>query len=168
MPSSRECSLQAGKALSQIADRVTAVSAWILAWLGVVCLLLSLGLETIAHPQPQVTNRSAKNLVSVSSHPILPGTSTKFTRGSRASPRARFSRPGLFLRADDVCPPGPAWLDSCGPPDIGRGLSATLSCWLSQQPKKVRTDCAFPQKFRKFPTPTMPNSKTQGFVTGSN
>jgi hypothetical protein len=167
MPRSLECSLQAGKALSQIADRVTAVSAWVLAWLGVVCLLLSLGLDTSAHPHPQVANRSPRSLVSLSSHRILPGTSTKFTR-SRASPHAHFFPLGLFLSGDDVCPPGPPWLDFRGPPGSGHGLSAMLGCWLSQQPQKSTSKLCISPELSEISGTNIPNSKTRAFVTGSN
>jgi hypothetical protein len=117
MPKSLEDSRQPGKVLSQIADRAVAVSAWILAWLGVVCLLFSLGLETRAHPYPQVANRSSAKSGewAVFFYPILQTTSTKFIR-SRASPHACFFPPVLFLSADDAGPGGPPWLDYRAPP----------------------------------------------------
>ena len=130
---SLERSLQAGKSLSQIADRVTAVCAWILAWLGVVCLLLSLSLETSAHPPQHVANPSASTLVRVCSHRIVANTTTKFTRG-RASPRARFFPFDLFMSADDARPPGPSCLDFRGP-------SVILSCWLGRKPIESAVDC---------------------------
>jgi hypothetical protein len=117
MPKSLEDSLQPGKVLSQIADWALAVSAWILAWLGVVCLLFSWGLETRAHPRHEFANRSsAKSGKSVAFfYPILPTTTTKFIR-SRASPRACFFPPVLFLSADDAGPVVPPWLDDRPPP----------------------------------------------------
>jgi hypothetical protein len=79
--------------------------SWILAWLGVVCLLLSMALPASAH-QPPAWNRSeqpSRELLSLSFHRILPTTSTNLVR-SRASPRESLLTFGLFLSADDVDP----------------------------------------------------------------
>jgi hypothetical protein len=94
-------------------------AGWLLAWLGVVCLLLSLGLEASAHHPPQVApNRSGEQLralVSLSSNQVLQRASTKFIR-SRTGPRESFLTSNIFLPADDVSPGGPPWLDYGGPP----------------------------------------------------
>lgn len=103
--------------------------SWILAWLAVVCLLWSLGLEASAHHERQVAgNRSggqSRELVSLSSYRILRSTSTKFIR-DRAGPRESFFIPGWFLSADDVGPVGPPWRDYRGPP--GKGWGPRASC----------------------------------------
>jgi hypothetical protein len=169
MPRSLEGSVQPGKVLSQIADWAVAVSAWILAWLGVVCLLFSLQQETRAYPHREIANRSSvqsRELV-VFSSPILPSTSTKFIR-SRASPRACFFPPVLFLSADDAGPVGPPWLDYRAPPGSiwAPGQDVTLLVTPAAL-SKGQTRTFFP-KFRKFLTPTVANLKTRGFVTGSS
>jgi hypothetical protein len=170
MPRSLEGSVQPGKVLSQIAAWTVAVSAWILAWLGVVCLLFSLRQETRAHPHHELANRSSeksRELVSFSSYRILPSTSTKFIH-SRASPRACFFPPVLFLSADDAGLVGPPWLDYRAPPGSiwAPGQDVTLLVTPAAL-SKGQTRTFFP-KFRKFLTPTVANLKTRGFVTGSS
>jgi hypothetical protein len=92
---------------------------WILAWLAVVCLLLSLGLEaSVNHERYVAWERSVgrwREFVSFLSSRILRATSTQFIR-SRAGPLESFLPPGVLLRADDVGPVGPPWLDYRGPP----------------------------------------------------
>ena len=94
---------------------------WILAWLGVVCLLLSLGLEaSVNHERYVAWERSAglwREFVSLSSCPILQATSSEFIR-SRAGPRESLATPGVFLSADDVGHVDPPWLDYQGPPGV--------------------------------------------------
>lgn len=116
-----ECRVQPGKVLSPIAGCGVAVSAWILAWLAVLCLLWSVGLETRALHQPQAANRSAgksREVVSFASYRILPSLRTKFIP-SRTSPPQPFFPPGFLLRflsAEDAGPAGPPWLNYRGPP----------------------------------------------------
>jgi len=151
MPRSLEDSVQTGKVLSQIADWAVAVSAGILAWLGIVCLLLSLGLQTRAHPHPQVANRSSaksRELV-VFFSPILPTTSTKFMR-SRASPRACFFPPVLLLSADDAGPVEPPWLDYRSPQGSVWAPGQDVRLLVTPPAPEQGGDPYFLPKFRKF------------------
>jgi hypothetical protein len=72
---------------------------WILAWLGVVCLLLSLGLEaSVNHERYAAWERSVgpwREFVSLSSSRILRATSTEFIR-SRAPDLANLSFPRVY------------------------------------------------------------------------
>src|SRR5215831_3035514 len=101
---------------------------WILAWLGVVCLPLSLEVEASAHQQRQVAwNQSeepSRELASLCSRQILRSTSRKFI-SSRAGPYESFSTPGLFLSADNVDPVGPPRLEDRGPPGMCCGPRST-------------------------------------------
>ena len=146
MPRSAEWSAQRGKVPSEIAGWVMAVSAWILAWLGVVCLLLSLGLETSAHPQREVAWNRSRELVSFSSYRILPSTSAKFIR-SRAGPRESFFTPGLFLSADEVGPVGPPWLDYHGPPVGVGGPGQAIRLLVTPAAPSKGVERAFSPKF---------------------
>src|SRR6516164_542727 len=73
---------------------------WILSWLGVACLLLSLGLEASAHqPPPVACYRSmgrSRTLVSRSSYQLLRRASTKFIH-CRTGPRESSFAPNFFL-----------------------------------------------------------------------
>jgi hypothetical protein len=99
---------------------------WILSWLGVACLLLSLGLEASAHHPPQVAYyRSmgrSRTLVSRSSYQLLPRASTKFIH-CRSGPRESFFAPYFFLPVDDVDSRGLPRLDYDygGPPGTSWG-----------------------------------------------
>ena len=128
MPRSVESSGQRRPLLSEIAHgRGT---GWILAWLGVVCLLLSLGVEASAHHPPQVArNRSGEQsraLGSLSFYPVLRSASAKFIR-SRTGPRESFFASNFFLSGDDVGPGGPPWLDYRGPPGTRWGPRASCT-----------------------------------------
>jgi len=97
--------------------------SWILAWLGVVCLLLSMALPASAY-QPPAWNRSeqpSRELLSLFFNRILPTKSTNLIR-SRGSPREYLLAFSLFLSADDVDPVGPPWLDYRGP-RVGMGAA---------------------------------------------
>jgi hypothetical protein len=97
--------------------------SFLFAWLGVVCLLLSLGLEASVHHERDVSwERSAgswREFVSLSSCRILRVMSTEFIR-SRAGPLESFLTSSVLLRAEEVGPAGPPWLDD-------RGASAGIS-----------------------------------------
>lgn len=102
---------------------------WILAWLGVVCLLLSLGLEASAHHPPQVArNRSGEQsraLVSLSSYQLLRRESTKFIHCC-TGPRKSFFALNFFVWTDHVGSGGPPWLDYGGPP--GTSWGSRVNC----------------------------------------
>jgi hypothetical protein len=97
---------------------------WILSWLGVACLLLSLGLEAGAHHPPQVAcYRSlgrSRTLVSLSSDQLLRRASTKFIP-CPTGPRKSFFAPNFSLRIDDVDSWGLPWPDYGGPPGTSWG-----------------------------------------------
>lgn len=97
---------------------------WILSWLGVVCLLLSLGLEASAHHPPQVAcYRSmgrSRTLVSRSSYQLLRRASTIFIH-CRTAPRESFFLPNFFLSVDDLESWRLPWLDDGGPPGTSSG-----------------------------------------------
>ena len=97
---------------------------WILSWLGVACLLLSLGLEASAHHPPQLAcyrpmGRS-RTLVSPSSYQLLRRASTKFIH-CRTGRRESFFAPNFFLPVDDVESWRLPWLDYGGPPGTSWG-----------------------------------------------
>lgn len=123
---------------------------WILAWLGVVCLLLSLGLEASPHHERHVAeNRSggrSRELVCLSSYRIWRSTSTKLIR-SRAGTRESFFTPGLFLSADNVGPMGAPWLDDRGPPGTRWGPQASCKAAGHAGSPKQGIESAYPPKF---------------------
>jgi hypothetical protein len=131
MPRSVESRGQQRQLLSEIA-RWRGLG-WIVTWLGVVCLLLSLGLDASAHHPPQVArNRSdqrSRALVSLSFYqiffPSFRSAGTKFIH-SRAGPWEAFAAPNFFLRADDVDPAEPPWLEYGAPPGTSWGSQARL------------------------------------------
>jgi hypothetical protein len=149
MPRSVEGSAQRSHLLTEIAGWTVAFCAWLLACLGVVCLLFSLRLEAGPHRQPQVANQSAGKsgeLVSLSSYRILPTPSRKLIR-TRASPRESFCPPDVFLSADDVRPKGPPWLNYRGPPGKWSGTSASCKAAGQTSSPRARGKACF---FRNF------------------
>lgn len=104
---------------------------WILSWLGVACLLFSLGLQASAHHPPQVAcYRSlgrSRTLVSLFCYQLLRRASTKFIH-CRTGPRESFFAPNLFLPVDDVDSSGLPWLDYDygGPPGTSWGPRGQL------------------------------------------
>lgn len=162
MPRSPECCVQPGKVLSQIADCAMAVSAWILAWLAMVCLLSSLGLQTHtrAYPHHQVAHRSSAKsrelVVSLSS--ILPTTSTKFIC-SRAS--AHFFSPVLFLSADEEGPVAPPMLDYRPPPGSVWALGQDVSLLVTPAALSNGETRTFFRNCGNFLTSTAANLKTR-------
>ena len=173
MPRSVEGSAQRSHVLTEIAGWTVAFCAWLLACVGIVCLLFSLRLEAGPHRQLQVANQSAeksKELVSFSSYRILPTPSRKLIR-TRASPRESFCSSGLFLRflsADHLGPKGPPWLNYRGPPGTWSGTSVSCKAAGQTGSPRARGKACFSPKSRKFLTPTVPNFKNTGFVTGSS
>lgn len=131
MPRSVEGSAQRSHVLTEIAGWTVAFCVWLLACVGIVCLLFSLRLQAGPHRQPQVANQSAeqsRELVSFSCcYRILPTPNRKLIR-TRASPGESFCPPGLFLRflSADVSPKGPPWLNYRGPPGTYSGTQ--VSC----------------------------------------
>jgi hypothetical protein len=164
MPRSVECRGQRRQLLSEIVRLRRLV--WILAWLGVVCLLLSLRVEARAHHPPQMArNRSeerSRALVSLSSYPVLRSASTKFIR-SRAGPRESFFAPNFLLCADDVGPGGPPWLDDRGPP--GTSWGPRTSCEAAGHAGSLKRAVELASSPKILPG-NGANSKTRTFVTG--
>lgn len=155
--SSRECQL-----LSEHARRRGL--GWILSWLGVVCLLLSLGLEASAQHPPQVAGHRSmgrsRTLVFVSSHQLLRRTSTKFIHG-RTDLRESFFAPHFFLPVDDVDSWGAPRLDYGGPP--GTSWGPRVNCKAAghaSSPQQEVERASFP----KIPARQWLKLKTRGFV----
>jgi hypothetical protein len=91
----------------------------VLAWLGVVGLLCSLGLAMtgVKHEGHAGWLRSGagRKFISLASSPTLLATNTPLL-GSRASRTVEsFATPGALLTAGDV---GPPWLEYRGPPGV--------------------------------------------------
>jgi len=108
---------------------------WIFAWIAVVCLLWSLALQASMNPASSFEKHSAawprqsRSPSSCQSQRLL-SLSRGWIRGC-AGPQEFFLTPDVLLRAEDLDPVGPPWLESRGPPgryrDLGRpvGLSVT-------------------------------------------
>ena len=124
---------------------------WILSWLGVACLLLSLGLEASAHHPPQVAYyRSmgrSRTLVSRSSYQLLPRASTKFIH-CRTGPRESFFAPYFFLPVDDVDSRGLPCLDYDygGPPGTSWGAPGQLQGCRSRRQRPARGRAPLPSR----------------------
>ena len=107
---------------------------WIFAWIAVVCLLRSLTAETHMNPARSFEKHSVAwsgESRSPSSYPSLRVLRKGWIR-SPAAPQELFFTTDVLLRAEDLDPTGPPWLDSRGPPgryrDPGRpvGLSVAI------------------------------------------
>ena len=137
---------------------------WILSWLGVVCLLLSLGLEASAHHPLQVAGyRSmgqSRTLVSRSSYQLLRRASTKFIH-CRTGPRESFFAPNFFLPVDDVESWGRPWLDYGGPPGTSWGPRGQLQGCRSRRQHPARGRARF---LPEIPARPWLKLKTRGFV----
>jgi hypothetical protein len=138
---------------------------WILAWLGVVCFLLRLGVEASAHHPPQVArNRSgerSRTSLSLSSYSVLRSASTKFIR-SGTGPRESFFAPNFFLCADDAGPGGPPWLDYRGPPGTSWGPRASCKAAGHAGSLEQAVGARF---LPEIPARQWPKFKTLSFVT---
>ena len=100
--------------------------SWILAGIAVVCRLCSLGLQASLNPASSFEKhgmawpRESRSPSSCQSLRVLSGG----LLGSRAGPQEFFFTSDVLLRAEDLDPVGPPWLESRGPPsryrDLGR------------------------------------------------
>jgi hypothetical protein len=140
---------------------------WILSWLGVVCLLLSLGLEASAHHPPQVvcyrSMRRSTILLSRSSYQLMRRASTQFIH-CRNGPRQSFFAPNFFLPVDDVDSWEPPWLDYGGPP--GTSWGPRVNCKAAGHPGSTQQEverASFP-KFSEIPARQPLKLKTRSFV----
>src|SRR5215470_16779735 len=140
---------------------------WMLAWIAVVCLLWSLALEASINP----ASKFEKHTLAWSTESRSPSScqSWRLLSGgwirARAGPQEFFFTPDVLLRAEDLDPVGPPWLESRGPPgryrDLGRpvGLSVT----------KVATAALTARgklRFRpEFSGGSPPELKIRGFAT---
>jgi hypothetical protein len=100
---------------------------WVFAWLGVVGLLLSLGLEitSVNHYPYAGSERSVglcRKSISIASFSTLLATSMQWIQ-SRAGPLESFAIPCALSAAGDV---GPPWLDYRGPPGVCGGRPGEL------------------------------------------
>ena len=107
---------------------------WVCAWLGVVGLLLSLGLEitSVNHNPYAGPDRSVglcRKSISIALFPTLLATSTQWIQ-SRAGPLESLAIPYALSAASDV---GPPWLDYRGPPGVCGGRP-WVCCRLSATP----------------------------------
>ena len=137
---------------------------WILSWLGVACLLLSLGLEASAHqPPPVACYRSmgrSRTLVSRSSYQLLRRASTKFIH-CRTGPRESFFAPNFFLPVDDVDSWGLPGPDYGGPPGTSWGGPGQLQGCRSRRQHPARVRARF---LPEIPARQCLKLKTRGFV----
>ena len=104
-----------------------------LAWIAVVCLLCSLTAETHMNPARSFEKHSVAwsgESRSPSSDPSLRILPKGWIRG-RAGPQDFFFTTDVLLRAEDLDPTGPPWLDSRGPPgryrDPGRPVGLSVA-----------------------------------------
>ena len=104
----------------------------IFAWIAVVCLLWSLTAETHRNPASSFEQHSlwSRESRSPSSYPSLRVLCEGWIRG-RARPQYFFFTSDVLLRAEDLNPTGPPWLDSRGPPgsyrDPGRPVGLSVA-----------------------------------------
>jgi hypothetical protein len=106
---------------------------WMLAWIAVVCLLWSLTAEASMNPASSFEihsvawPRESRSPLSCQSLQVL---SEGWIRG-RAGPQDFFFTTDVLLRAEDLDPTGPPWLDSRGPPgryrDPGRPVGLSVA-----------------------------------------
>ena len=106
---------------------------WIFAWIAVVCLLWSLALQASMNPASSFEKHSVawpRESWSPSSCQSLRLLSGGWIRG-RAGPQEFFFTPDVLLRAEDLDPVGPPWLESRGPPgryrDLGRPVGLSVA-----------------------------------------
>ena len=137
---------------------------WILSWLGVACLLWSLGLEASAHHPPQVAcYRSlgrSRTLVSRSSDQLLRRASTKFIP-CPTGPRKSFFAPNFFLPIDEVDSWGLPWPDYGGPPGYELGAPGQLQGCRSRRQHPARGRARF---LPEIPARKWLKLKTRAFV----
>jgi len=104
---------------------------WILPWLTVVCLLLSITVQASSNLEPSFQTHSVDSQRQSSSLPFcrnLRVLSHALIR-NRAGPqnlRERFLPTDVFLRIQDLGPVGPPWLEYRGPPGPYRGSWANV------------------------------------------
>ena len=105
---------------------------WIFAWIAVVCLLWSLTAETHMSPARSLATHSVawpRESRSPTSYPNLRVLREGWIRG--AGPQDFFFTTDVLLRAEDLDPMGPPWLDSRGPPgryrDPGRPVGLSVA-----------------------------------------
>jgi hypothetical protein len=106
---------------------------WIFTWIAVVCLLGSLALQASMNPVSNLEKHSvawsteSRSASSCQSRRLLSGG---WIRG-RAGPQEFFFTPDVLLRAEDLDPVGPPWLESRGPPgryrDLGRPVGLSVA-----------------------------------------
>ena len=97
---------------------------WVLAAITVVCLLWSLTAETHMNPARSFEKHSVAwsgESRSPSSYPSLRVLRKGWIR-SPAGPQEFFFTPDVLLRAENLDPVGPPWLESHGPPGRYRHL----------------------------------------------
>ena len=104
---------------------------WMLAWIAVVCLLSSLAAGASMNPASSFEKHSvacSRESRPPSSCPSLRVLSEDWIR-SRAGPQKIFLTPEVLLRAEDLDPEGPPWLEFRGPPGKYRALGDLAGCW---------------------------------------
>ena len=140
---------------------------WMLAWIVVVCLLWSLGLQTSMNP----AGSFEKHLVDRPKESPSPAhcQSRQVLSGgwihSRAGPQNLFFSPDVSLRAEDQHPEGPPWLESRGPPgkyrDPGPPCRAESRESRDGSPHRGGKLCSHPQ----FSGGRPPEFEIRGFAT---
>ena len=132
---------------------------WVFAWLGVVGLLFSLGIEMtgVNHPGHAgwARSRTRGTFLSISSSPTLLATATQLLR-SRAGPVESFVTPGALLTAADV---GPPWLEYREPPGCTR---KTLGEWQGCRPRR-QLPAGTTRSSDEIPSPPTDQLKKLGF-----
>ena len=140
---------------------------WIFAGMAVVCLLCSLALEACRNPTSSFQKHSVarpRKLRSPLSYQSLRVLSGGLIR-SRAGPQESLFTPDVSLRAEDLDPAGPLWVESRGPPgryrDPGRAVRLSVA--------KVATAALIEKgklRFRpEFSAGRPPALKVRGFAT---
>ena len=139
---------------------------WILAWIVVVCLLWSLPVEASMNPASSCEKHSvawSRESRSPSSCQSLRVLSRGLLRGG-AGPQQFFLSPDLLLRAEELDPAGPPWLEFRGPPGRYRDLERPVGCRSRRsrpQPKWRGVNYASTPNFRAAGRPNLKSEVLQ-------
>ena len=130
---------------------------WMLAWIAVVCLLWSLTAEASMNPGSSFEIHSVawpRESRSPLSRHSLRVLSEGWIRG-RAGPQDFFFTTDVLLRAEDLDPTGPPWLDSRGPPgryrDPGRPVGLSVAKVATAGPQREDNPRLGARIFRRRP-----------------
>jgi hypothetical protein len=140
---------------------------WIFACIAVVCLRWSLTVKASMNPARSCEKHSVAwsgESRSPSSGPSLRVLRKGWIR-SRAGPQEFLFPPDVLLRAEDLDPAGPPWLESRGPPGIYRDLGRPVGLAIAKVATAALIERSNYASAPNFPAVGRPNFKTWGFAT---